>query len=327
VVRLAAAPMPAPRGGTAAPQAQSPAVVSPLASSAAPQAHSPAVPSTRDGRVGLAVIDDFIGPRTKHGKVERIWAQYERHVETLAGQGAGIVVLPEKIAVVPPAEAERLQARLSTLAARTKVWLAVGIGTDDGQRKQNLEWLFAPDGRLDANYSKHHMAPPEREFAPGDAFDVRAIGSTSYGLAICKDMHFGAMGRAYGQRGAQVMLVPAWDFNDDGEYAARLSALRGVESGFAMVRAAREGLLTVTDQFGRIIAEAPSAAMPGTTLLAPLPAAALSAPGDPAGPRRATLYARTGDMIGWLGTLGALLCLLPRRRRRPVGTATVDAPA
>lgn len=282
--------------------------------------------TANSGRVGLAVIDDFIGPRTKPGKVERIWAQYERHVETLAGQGASIVVLPEKIAVVPPAEAERLQERLSALAARTKAWLAVGIGTNDGQRKQNLEWLFAPDGRLDANYSKQHMAPPEREFAPGDAFDVRTIGSTRYGLAICKDMHFGNMGRAYGQRGAQVMLVPAWDFNDDGQYAARLSALRGVESGFAMVRAAREGLLTVTDQYGRIIAEAPSAAMPGATLLAPLPAAALPAPGDPAGPASATLYARTGDLVGWLGTLGAVLCLWPRRRRS-VGTATAHTSA
>lgn len=256
--------------------------------------------------VGLAVIDDFMGPRTPAAYNERIWAQYERHVTTLAGQGARIVLLPEKIAVLAPADAQVVERRLSTLARRNGVWLAAGIGIDDGRAKRNREWLFAPDGRLDADYEKHHMAPPERDYATGAAFDVRTIDGTRFGLAICKDMHFAAMGRAYGARAAAAMLVPAWDFGLDAEYAARLSALRGVESGFAMVRASREGLLTVTDAVGRIVAETPSATLPGATLLAHLPAA----------PPVATWYARTGDIVGWL-CLGAGLLLLVLAYRRP----------
>ncbi|MBB3222366.1 nitrilase-related carbon-nitrogen hydrolase [Pseudoduganella umbonata] len=253
-------------------------------------------------QIGLAAIDDFIGPRVPAAHAARIWSQYERHVDTLAAQGARIVVLPEKIAVVAPAEAARLSARLSALAARHRVWLAVGIGTDDAGVKRNLAWLFAPDGKLDASYAKHHMAPPEREFLPGAEYDVRSIGGTPYGLAICKDMHFAGMGRAYGQRQARAMLVPAWDFKLDGHYAARLSALRGVESGFAMVRVARDGLLTVTDAYGRVTAETRSAALPGATLLAAVPLERVD-----------TLYAGTGDWFGWLCTGAALLMLLPRR--------------
>ncbi len=274
----------------------------------------PAAAPAQGELVGIAVIDDFIGPRVPATQVERVWTQYERHVETLAAQGARIVVLPEKIAVVGPTEAAQLERRLSALAARTQVWLTVGIGTDDGREKRNLAWLFAPDGRLDANYRKHHMAPPEREFAPGSAYDVRTIGGTRYGLAVCKDMHFAAMGRAYGTRQAQAMLVPAWDFNEDGEYAARLSALRGIESGFAMVRAAREGLLTVTDAYGRIVAEAPSAALPGATLLARLPAIALPP----------TPYARIGDVFGWACTAAALAMLLLAWQRGRSGMLRQD---
>jgi apolipoprotein N-acyltransferase len=265
--------------------------------------HAPAAPP--GAPVGLAVIDDFIGPRTPTAYNERIWAQYERHVTALAGQGARIVLLPEKIAVLAPADADRIAQRLALLARRNGVWLAAGIGIDDGRSKRNLEWLFAPDGRRDASYQKHHMAPPERDFAPGAAFDLRTIAGTRYGLAICKDLHFAEMGRAYGARGAAAMLVPAWDFGLDGQYAARLSALRGIESGFAMVRASREGLLTVTDALGRITAETPSAPLPGATLLAHVPL------GGPA----ATLYARTGDVFGWLCLGGALLQLVLAYRR------------
>jgi len=257
--------------------------------------------------VGMAVIDDFIGPRTPPALAQRVWAQYERHVAALAAQGARLIVLPEKIAVMSPADAARIEARLSSLAARHRIWLAAGIGTDDGAQKRNLAWLFAPDGHLDASYQKHHMAPPERDFAPGAAFDLRSIEGTRYGLAICKDMHFAAMGRAYGERQAQAMLVPAWDFGADGRYAARLSALRGVESGFAMVRAAREGLLTVTDAYGRIVAETSSAALPGATLLARVPA----------GPPLPTLYRRSGDLFGWLCTGAALVCMAAAWRRKP----------
>lgn len=265
-----------------------------------------AAPSGPGTRVGVAVIDVFMGPRTPAAYNEGIWAQYERHVETLAGQGARIVVLPEKIAVLAPAAADAVARRLSTLARRTGVWLAAGMGIDDGRGKRNVAWLFAPDGRLDATYVKQRLAPPERDFNPGTASSVRTIGTARFGLAICKDMHFGALGRDYRAGGAQVMLVPAWDFDEDGVYAARLSALRGVESGFAMVRATREGLLTITDAYGRIVAEMPSRPMPGAVLLGEVPA----------GAPPATPYGRAGDLFGWLCVAGAAGFMLSIMRLR-----------
>jgi apolipoprotein N-acyltransferase len=273
-------------------------------------ARIPAASSPQGALVGMAAIDDFIGPRVPAAKVERIWSQYEAHVAALAGQGARLVLLPEKIAVLAPDAAAVLRQRMAKLAAANRVWLSLGVGIIEA-RKTNHQWLFGPDGTLAADYVKHHLAPPERDFAAGTRFDVQAIEGTRYGLAICKDVHFAALGRAYAELGAQALLVPAWDFGEDGEYAARLSAVRGVESGVAMLRASREGLLTISDAYGRVVLEKASAPMPGVTLLGRVPA---PLPGT-------TLYARTGDVFGWLCAAAALMLVLmqrlTRRERQP----------
>jgi apolipoprotein N-acyltransferase len=267
-----------------------------------------APPESGGQLVGMVAIDDAIGPRASAVYAQRIWSQYERHAATLAGQGARLIVLPEKIALLDSAASEQARNRMAALAARLRTWIAVGIGTDDGKHKRNRYLLFAPDGRLVADYLKHHLAPPERDFVPGIAFDTRVVDGVSYGLAVCKDMHFAGMGRAYGAQHVQAMLVPAWDFGEDGEYAARQSALRGVESGFAMVRSAREGLLTVTDPYGRIVAETPSAGMPGAVLLARVPAQAAIH----------TLHRDIGDLFGWMCTAGAALLIVLTLRAKPI---------
>jgi apolipoprotein N-acyltransferase len=266
----------------------------------------PAGASMWGTRIGMAVVDDFIGPRVPAAQVERIWSQYERHVEALAGQGARLVLLPEKIAVLPPDVATALRQRMAKLASANRVWLSLGVGIDDGP-KTNRQWLIAPDGQLAADYVKHHLAPAERDYAAGADFHMQDIDGVRYGLAICKDLHFAGMGRAYARLGAHALLVPAWDFGEDGEYAARLSAVRGVESGMAMVRASREGLLTISDAYGRVVLEKASAPLPGVTLLGQVPA---TAPGG-------TFYARTGDLFGWLCTAAAALLVL--RGWRPGG--------
>jgi apolipoprotein N-acyltransferase len=104
-------------------------------------------------------------------------------------------------------------------------------------------------------------------------------------------MHIAALGRAYGQRHAAVMLVPAWDFDYlDGWMEARTTLVRGIENGYDIVRASREGLLTASDAYGRILAEVPSSAMPGRSLLVKV---VIAAPTP-------TLYTRIGNVFGWL---------------------------
>jgi apolipoprotein N-acyltransferase len=258
---------------------------------------------------GLVAIDDFIGPATPPARAQAIWDQYARHVEALAGQGARLVLLPEKIAVLSPAQADAVRQRFQALARGTGVWITVGLGVQDGAGRRNLAWLFAPDGAAPISYQKHHLAPPERDFLAGSAYAVQPVAGQAMGLAICKDMHFAPLGQAYGAAGAQTMLVPAWDFQLDAWMGARMTVVRGVENGYAVLRAAREGMLTVSDAYGRVLAERSSSAMPGSTLLAPLPA-----------------HATVSTWAGWLGPLFGWLCVALSVILLCLGRRTVPAP-
>jgi apolipoprotein N-acyltransferase len=238
---------------------------------------------------GIVSIDDFLvdagSPRSNE-----VWLQYQAQVTALAASGAKIVLLPEKINVLPASAAPSMKARLGAMARDNHIWLVVGLGVDDGTQRRNEAWWFAPDGSLATNYLKHFMAPPEREFVSGSEFPINDIEGVNYGVAICKDMHFASLGRGFGQREAAVMLVPAWDFQRDAWMAASMTRMRGIESGFAVVRSARDGLLSVSDAFGRVLSVAQSRSMPGTSLFARAPV----------GPRIATIYTRIGDLLGWI---------------------------
>ena len=262
-------------------------------------------------KFGIVSIDDFL-PGPDSDRAQEVWLQYDAQVTALAAGGARIILLPEKIDVLPSDMAEARKAHLAKLAATNHVWLVVGLGVDNGKEKRNEAWWFAPDGRLATNYLKHFMAPPEREFVSGSEYPVNAIDGVNYGVAICKDMHFASLGRGFGSRDAAVMLVPAWDFHDDAYMAANMTNLRGVENGYAVVRSARDGLLTVSDAYGRVLAVAKSSAYPGTSLFAEVKI----------GPRVSTIYTRIGDALGWLCTAGALVMIVGAWRRRASAVPT-----
>lgn len=266
---------------------------------------------------GLVAIDEGIGRQTPTATRAAIWRQYAQHVAALAAQGAQLVVLPEKIASLPPAELAGYQRQLGQLAAGQRVWLAVGVVEEASPSGRNLLWLFAPTGTLAATYQKHHLAPPEHGLAVGQAYEVRPVAGARYGLAICKDMHFATLGRAYGQRRVAAMLVPAWDFGADRRLATGMTATRGVENGYAVVRASRDGLLTVSDAYGRILHEQASSPLPGRALLARVPVS----------PPLATPYTRLGNWWGWLCVAAGAGLVGVGRRGRAQASPLVPLPA
>jgi apolipoprotein N-acyltransferase len=257
---------------------------------------------------GIASVDDFVmGARSENSR--DVWAQYQAQVQELAGSGAGVVLLPEKIAVLEEADAEPRQAWLSQMARDNKVWLVAGLGVIDSSGKHNEAWWFAPDGKRVTRYRKHFMAPPEREFVPGNEYPVNDVAGVRAGIGICKDMHFSRFGREFGARNVRVMLVPAWDFDRDADMAANMTKMRGIESGFMVVRSARDGLLSVTDPYGRVLAVDRSTKLPGTTLFATVTV----------GPALTTIYTRIGDSLGWTCVLAALALYSTALWRRSQG--------
>ena len=256
-------------------------------------------------RIGMVAIDDFIAGNTPPERAEAVWRGYDDTVARLATEGARIVVLPEKITALAPGEAAKRQHELASLAQRTGVYLVAGVQLNRAQRKDNASWLFSPTGELLAEYLKQHLVPHlEGDLAPGKEEIVRTINGVPFGLAICRDLIFTDFGRRYGRLGVSAMLVPAWDFYRDAWMASSVAALRGVESGYSVVRAGRESYLNVSDRYGHTIARQRSDFLPGSSLLADLPL----------GPATPTLYARYGNAFGWLSVAASAFMIVVMER-------------
>jgi apolipoprotein N-acyltransferase len=191
-----------------------------------------------------------------------------------------------------------VDALFSSAAADTGTAIVVGLVRQTTSGAFNSSRFYSPDGRLQANYDKHHLIPGVEREKAGHAGVILDQPSGRWGLQICKDMDFPALSREYSASGADLMLVPAWDFNVDGWLHSRMATLRAVENGFALARAARNGLLTLSDNRSRILAETATA-----------PGRLVSITGTVNIAREETFYARVGDWFARL-CVGGFVVLL-----------------
>lgn len=232
----------------------------------------------------------------------KLLQDYSDKAASLAAQGAQVVVLPEKIALVSDQGTGQVDALYAATAARTKAQIVVGLDRGTLTKRFNEARLYSPQETFAAIYDKHHMVPGfEDADQPGTTITVFGQPFGVWGIEICKDMDFPALSRQYGARGVGLLLVPAWDFTLDGWLHGRMAVLRGVESGFTIVRAAKQGLLTVSDGRGRILAQQDAATVPFASLLATAPIR-----------HDNTLYVRWGDWFAWLNVVGLIVLLFSR---------------
>lgn len=246
--------------------------------------------------VGLVAADGDVAKRG--APTNQLFEQYAQRIRDLAGKGARVVVLPEKLGVISNAEVGQADAIFQPLADQTGSGIVVGDVRVVPGAAYNEARTYSPGASL-LTYDKHHMLPPfESDLTVGTTLTMLPKAAQRWGVAICKDMDFTPLSRDYGRLGAGLMLVPAWDFNVDRAWHGHMAVMRGVEDGFSVVRAAKNGYLTVSDAQGRILAETRSDSAPFATLLAEVPAT-----------HTATLYLLLGDWFGWFAMVLTILCL------------------
>jgi apolipoprotein N-acyltransferase len=255
-------------------------------------AHLVAPSPSQQIRVGLAVSDTsvrYVGAADAAVALPVIHA-YAARVATLADRGAQVIVLPEKFVGVTPAYADAARAILGTVALERHVTIVAGFNIVGAPERRNRAVVFGPTGRVALEYDKMHLIPGlEEGYRRGTRIGLIPGADVSVGVAICKDLDFTPLGRAYGRAGVGLLLVPAWDFVNDGWLHSRMAMLRGVENGYAVARTATNGFLTVSDARGRIVAERASSNAPEVLVTALVPV-------EPGG----TFYSRTGDWCAWL---------------------------
>jgi apolipoprotein N-acyltransferase len=228
----------------------------------------------------------------------KLLGEYAGEIRHVTPVGTEAVVLPEKIARVDESALPEVDAFFSSAATAMRAAIVLGLVRKTPSGAFNSSRFYSPDGKLEANYDKHHLIPGVEPEKRGDKRVILDEPSGRWGLQICKDMDFPKLSREYAAEGANLLLVPAWDFNLDRWLHARMAMMRAVENGFALARSARNGLLTLSDNRGRILAET-----------ATVPDRFMSITGKINVSREETFYARTGDWFAWL-CIAAFVSLL-----------------
>jgi apolipoprotein N-acyltransferase len=84
-----------------------------------------------------------------------------------------------------------------------------------------------------------------------------------------------------------------------------MAILRGVENGYAIVRAARQGELTISDHCGKVLYEADCTNNKGVVLTGKFPLVTTK-----------TIYSQFGDWFGYLIAITAMIFILLRRNAK-----------
>ena len=243
----------------------------------------------------------YVGPEEQGLALLR---EYADAIQNVTPSGTQVIVLPEKIARITENNLPRVDAMFSEAAVAVHSAIVVGLVRKAEGGGFNSARFYGADGKLVDNYDKHHLLPGVEPEKPGDKRVVVNQPSGRWALQICKDMDFPKLSREYAGENANLLLVPAWDFNADGWLHARMAMLRAVENGFALARSARNGLLTLSDNRGRVIAEASTANGHFVSITGTVPIAA-----------EKTFYSRTGDWFAWFCVFAFLLLLVLRFKR------------
>ena len=222
---------------------------------------------------------------------------YAARIKSLAASGAQFVILPEMTALIPDSASPSVDEFFEKTARDAHVQVLLGILHVTDHRAYNEGRLYSATGQIETVYRKHHLVPTwESRSTPGTGISVLPQPAGKIGIEICRDMDYPELARRYGKQQVGLVLVPAWDqgVNVDAYWHGHLSLMRGVEEGFTMVRDAKNGLLTASDDRGHILTEKATLSDGGfVTLLAKVPVR-----------HDLTLYEFWGDWFAWLDLAG-----------------------
>jgi apolipoprotein N-acyltransferase len=258
-------------------------------------------------------------------------ARYRSLTTDAVARGARLVVWPETATPFFFQEHGPLRDAVLELAEANHVHLVFGSpafrqDAAGALEELNRAYLVSPDGREVATYDKMQLVPfgeyvplkralffvgplveAVSDFSPGaepSVFDVG--GGHRVSVAICYESVYPWIDRAFVQRGSQLLATitnDAWFGRSSAAYQHfDQGAVRAVEEGRYVVRAANTGISGAVDPYGRVLAS--------TSLFEP---AAIAVDVRLLDGR--TFYSRFGDLIVWLSLLvSSGIAIAPWRR-------------
>ena len=220
-----------------------------------------------------------------------------------ARAGAKILVWPEANAMVFQENESAFLERVQRLAHEENVYVLVGIAAVNSGSDRPLEnkaVLIDQAGAVALSYVKAIPVPGFEARISRHGTRQILTSDSAYGrlaTAICFDLDYPSYIRQVGASKADLLLVPASDWEAIKLLHHVAAVFRAVENGVPMVRATRWGLSAAVDPQGRVLAEVDAFIAGDHVMVAQVPVGSVS-----------TLYARFGDWFAWL-CVAALLVL------------------
>jgi predicted amidohydrolase/SAM-dependent methyltransferase len=163
------------------------------------------------------------------GQFEVVVDQHEVNLATVAGlageaaaRRADLLLLPElwssgyslaRSAVHAHATRAEVLPEVERLAREHRLWIAGSVLlSDERGLVRNTMVVIDPSGRRVASYAKVHLFGPMGEdaaLAPGDSPVMAALPWCDAGLAVCYDLRFPELFRAYASAGSALTLLSA----------------------------------------------------------------------------------------------------------------------
>lgn len=244
--------------------------------------------SPQNFAVRVAVIQPNIAPLSK-GDRQTAQAQMStlrRLTERADGEGAALIVFPETAVPGNLLGAGGAAAHVGSWAA-AHVIIASSQEVEE-RRVRNFAAALS-DGRVLGTYAKRRLVPfGEAGVTPGGRAAPIDTPLGKVGVLICYESAFEGFARRAAQHGAAFLAVltnDGWFGQSAGPVQhAAYSAVRAVETGRTVVRAANTGISMVIDPYGQILARLPLGEEGVATAAAAVPVH--------------TLYLRGGWLIG-----------------------------
>jgi apolipoprotein N-acyltransferase len=285
-------------------------------------------------RVGLIQGNVQQGQKWDPNLASAIFADYLAKSRQAIREGAEFVLWPESAAPFLFDEDAGAADRIRALAREANVPILVGSDeiewrpTDRGRVPDkffNSAFLVRADGSTGGVYRKMHLVPfgeyvpfqkllffaaPLTEqvgtFAPGLDPALLPVNGHRISVAICYEVVYPNLVRRFVAGGSEMLTTitnDAWFGRTSAPYQHfEQAAMRGIEEGRYMVRAANTGISGIVDPYGRVLER--SDIFQAAVLV-----------GDARFLRTSTFYARNGDILAYASVVMTAALLVIARRR------------
>lgn len=208
-------------------------------------------------------------PRDTHSANDNI-EQFEKLTDRAVPAMTDLILLPEGMTVAGTGKqyadvAESVPGpttrALGELARRKHSYIVAGIYEREASAIYNTAVLIDREGRLIGKYRKVYLPREEIEggLTPGNDYPVFRTDFGKVGMMICWDVEYADPARALALKGAEIILLPAWDGN------AALIKARAVENHLFLVSSTYAKSSQILDPNGDELA---SASQDGTVAIA-----------------------------------------------------------